>query len=144
MSMLIKDLSNGSIREYGSDCHDSLEISWDGKTLSYYNLQNGEGSGEFGNYRFVMEDGKIPSESETPEAINCCNYFNIGGFDKQDYDFIKQWKDDVMESLAKYDANSVEEVYQLGIKKGMKMSKMVVNQNGDNNTCIENVGTLIL
>lgn len=32
--------------------------------------------------------------------------------------FLKQWKDDVMESLCKYDANSVEEVYQYGIDRG--------------------------
>ena len=40
MSMLIKDMQTGSIHEYGTNCHDSLRISDDGKTLSYYNLQN--------------------------------------------------------------------------------------------------------
>lgn len=79
MSILIKDLSNGKIREYGTDCHDSLRISDDGRSLTYYNLQNGEGS-RWGVYRFVMEDGKIPEKSETPDAIHCETYFNIGGF----------------------------------------------------------------
>lgn len=77
--MLIKDLENGTVRKYGTNCHDSLAISQDGRTLSYYNLQCGEGS-EYGCYRFVMEDGEVPSESYTPDAVNGCAYFNIGGW----------------------------------------------------------------
>ena len=75
--MLIKDLQSNSVFEYGG-CHDSLSISEDGRTLSYYNLQNGEGS-KYGDYRFVMEDGKIPAESETADAIHGCSYFDVGG-----------------------------------------------------------------
>ena len=77
--MLIKDLQTGRVREYGTNSHDSLEISQDGRFLSYYNLQCGEGS-SYGDFRFVMSDGKVPCESETAEAINDCCYFNIGGF----------------------------------------------------------------
>lgn len=75
--MLIKDLQSNSVFEYGG-CHDSLSISEDGRTLSYYNLQNGDDS-EYGDYRFVMEDGKIPAESETADAIYGCSYFDVGG-----------------------------------------------------------------
>lgn len=75
--MLIKDLQSNSVFEYGG-CHDSLSISEDGRTLSYYNLQCGEGS-KYGDYRFVMEDGKIPAESETADAIHGCSYFDVGG-----------------------------------------------------------------
>ena len=75
--MLIKDLQSNRVFEYGG-CHDSLSISEDGRTLSYYNLQNGEGS-KYGDYRFVMEDGKIPAESETADAIHGCSYFDVGG-----------------------------------------------------------------
>lgn len=77
--MLIKDLETGSVREYGKDCHDSLAISPDGRSLSYYNLQCGEGS-RYGCYRFVMEDGEVPDDSQTPDAIHAQCYFNIGGF----------------------------------------------------------------
>ena len=75
--MLIKDLQSNRVFEYGG-CHDSLSISEDGRTLSYYNLQNGDGS-NYGDYRFVMEDGKIPAESETADAIYGCSYFDVGG-----------------------------------------------------------------
>lgn len=77
--MLIKDLETGSVREYGKDCHDSLAISPDGRSLSYYNLQCGEGS-RYGCFRFVMEDGEVPDDSQTPDAIHAECYFNIGGF----------------------------------------------------------------
>lgn len=80
--MLIKDLQTGTVRKYGSDHHDSLMISQDGMSLSYYNLQCGEGS-KYGDYRFVMEDGKVPAESETFDAMYAECYFNIGGFDKE-------------------------------------------------------------
>lgn len=75
--MKIKDLQSGNIFEYGG-CHDSLAISQDGRTLSYYNLQNGDGS-KYGDYRFVMEDGEVPADSKTPDAIHAECYFDIGG-----------------------------------------------------------------
>lgn len=77
--MKILDTATGSIHEYGSNPHDSLRISGDGRTLTYYNLQCGEGS-KYGDFRFVMDDGKIPVESETVEAENGDYFFNIGGF----------------------------------------------------------------
>lgn len=77
--MLIKDLETGRVREYGKDCHDSLAISPEGRSLSYYNLQCGEGS-RYGCFRFVMEDGEVPAASQTPDATHAECYFNIGGF----------------------------------------------------------------
>ena len=68
--MYIKDLQTGKIRKYGTDRHDSLLISEDGRTLEYKNLQNGDGS-RYGDYRFTDEKGII-------HEID--NYFNIGGF----------------------------------------------------------------
>lgn len=82
--MLIKDLQCGVVFEYGHNSHDSLTISGDGRTLSYYNLQNGDGS-QYGDYRFVMEDGEVPNESNTAEAMNGCCYAHIGYTDK-DFD----------------------------------------------------------
>jgi len=76
--MLIKDLQSNTVYEYGNDCHDSLAISQDGRSLSYYNLQCGDGS-RYGDYRFVMEDGEVPQDSDTPDAIHAECYFDIGG-----------------------------------------------------------------
>ena len=80
--MWIKDLETGVIHEYGTNCHDSLVISEDGKYLSYYNLQNGDGSGEGGGYVFVTENGTTPEEDrscyETGEE-----FFNIGGWNER-------------------------------------------------------------
>ena len=60
--MWIKDLQGNIIREYGTNSHDSLMISDDGRTLSYYNLQCGDGS-RFGDYRFVLdENGVVPQD----------------------------------------------------------------------------------
>ena len=79
--MWIKDLLTGDVRKYGTNCHDSLRISDDGRTLSYENLQNGDGS--MGDYRFVTdENGNIPSEDKTLRRYGADAYFNIGGFDK--------------------------------------------------------------
>lgn len=79
--MYIKDLETGITRKYGENTHDSLNISADGKTLTYENLQNGDGS--LGGYRFTDEDGNTPEEAAEktgiPEAI-INSYFNIGGF----------------------------------------------------------------
>ena len=94
--MLIKDLEDGEIFEYGNNSHDSLTISDDGRTLSYYNLQNGDGS-KYGNYRFVMEDGEVPSESNTADAMYGCCYAHIGYTDK-DY---KKGRADAYEECAR-------------------------------------------
>ena len=82
--MYIKDLQTGKVRLYGSNCHDSLRISEDGRTLSYENLQNGDGS-KYGDYRFVTdEQGKIPSEDETYIKYGADAYFNIGGWERKE------------------------------------------------------------
>ena len=78
--MWIKDMLTGQIRKYGTNHHDALMISEDGRYLVYENLQNGEGS-EFGDYRFVVDEGgNIPSEDETLMRYGADAYFNIGGF----------------------------------------------------------------
>lgn len=76
--MWIKDLQTGQIRKYGTNHHDALMISDDGKFLSYENLQNCETS--FGSYRFVTdENGNIPSEDKTLMKYGADAYFDIGG-----------------------------------------------------------------
>lgn len=80
--MKILDTQTGDIQEYGAGGHDSLRVSQDGRTLSYYNLQNGDGSA-YGDYRFVCDDNKIPAESETADARHANVFFNIGGWRKR-------------------------------------------------------------
>lgn len=79
--MKIKDLITGQIFEYGSNRHHALRISDDGRTLSFENLQNGDGS-EYGDYRFIDDcDEQIPEETEC-NHYGADSYFNIGGFGK--------------------------------------------------------------
>lgn len=80
--MKILDTQTGDIQEYGADGHDSIRVSQDGRFLFYYNLQNGDGSA-YGDYRFVCDDNKVPSESETADARHANVYFNIGGWHKR-------------------------------------------------------------
>lgn len=77
--MYIKDLQTGKVRMYGYDHHDSLIVSDDGRTLSYYHLQCGDGS-RYGDFRFTDEEGIIPSESDIHLKYGANLYFNIGGF----------------------------------------------------------------
>lgn len=82
----IKDMglkSGTVIRPYGSSCHDSLRISSDGRTLSYENLQNGDGS-KYGDYRFCDEEGHTPEEDLDLVKHGADAYFNIGGFISKD------------------------------------------------------------
>lgn len=78
--MKIKDLTTGRIFEYGSDRHHSLRISADGRTLSFENLQNGDGSA-YGDYRFIDDcEEDIPEKTECFIKYGADSYFNIGGF----------------------------------------------------------------
>ena len=51
----IRDKSSGRTHLYGTDSHDSLCIGKDGG-IHYYNLQNGDGTGDGGVYEFVDHD----------------------------------------------------------------------------------------
>ena len=48
----IRDKIFGNIHTYGTDSNDSLMLDENGNVM-YYNLQNGEGTGECGGYEFV-------------------------------------------------------------------------------------------
>lgn len=80
MKMYIKDLTTGKVREYGTNRHDSLRISENGRYLTYDNLQNGDGS--MGYYRFVTDErGHTPAEDDSLPYGEA--YFNIGGFERR-------------------------------------------------------------
>lgn len=80
--MKIRDNETGEVFEYGTNRHHALRISRNGGCLIFENLQNGDGSLESGGggYSFVLDDGKTPEESDSPDAINYATYANIGGF----------------------------------------------------------------
>lgn len=97
--MYIKDNITGVVRLYGTDCHDSLEISEDGKHLSYYNLQCGEGS-KYGSYSFVTdENGTLPRDDEDLVKHGAEAFFNIGGFDA----VLKELKSNIEWLIDQYD-----------------------------------------
>lgn len=83
--MKIRDNETGEVFEYGIDRHHALRISRNGGCLTFENLQNGDGSLESGDggYSFVLDDGKTPEESVSPDAVNGSTYANIGGFHEE-------------------------------------------------------------
>lgn len=102
--MWIRDNETGDIREYGKNCHDSLVISQDGKSLSYYNLQNGDGS-RGGGYSFVTDErGNTPIEDEELMPYGEEAYANIGGFADADKAFAEGYeraKADIVTTIIK-------------------------------------------
>ncbi len=80
--MKIRDNETGEVFEYGTNMHHALRISENGGCLTFENLQNGDGSLKSGDggYSFVLDDGKTPIESNSPDAVNGATYANIGGF----------------------------------------------------------------
>lgn len=52
--IMVKDLHNGKVFEFGTSSHDRLVISDDNRKLTYLNLQNGDGS-SCGDYEFYFE-----------------------------------------------------------------------------------------
>lgn len=80
--MKIRDNETGEVFEYGINIHHALKISENGGCLTFENLQNGDGSLQSGDggYSFVLDDGKTPKESISPDAVNGVTYANIGGF----------------------------------------------------------------
>ena len=77
--LFIKDNSNGHIREYGTNPHDSLILTADG-SLHYENLQNccGTQYPEEG-YTFCLADGTDPRTDEAAIECGAEPYLDIGG-----------------------------------------------------------------
>lgn len=67
--LYIQDINSGRVFEYGKNCHDKLLISEDGRCLTYYNLQDGDGSC-VGDYRFYYEKPKIETEEDKRYAYD--------------------------------------------------------------------------
>ena len=58
----ILDKADGSIHVVGEDPHDCLMVK--NGVVEYYNLQNGEGTGEDSDYKFIEKDVFDPKEYE--------------------------------------------------------------------------------
>lgn len=109
----IRDNETGEIFEYGENNHHALRISPNGGCLTFENMQNGDGSlpDGRGGYSFVLEDGKTPNESESLDAIQGASYANVGGFEPESLEKIKEEMEKVLMELREYrKIGTVEEV----------------------------------
>lgn len=67
MNIWVKDKTNGRIHQVGTDVHDSFEFL-NGR-VEYYNLQNGDGTGEGGGYEFIEAPDMENYVSLTPDQL---------------------------------------------------------------------------
>lgn len=67
INLWVKDKQDGTIHQVGTDVHDSIEFT-DGKVV-YYNLQNGCGTWQDGDYEFVTPPDLDDYVSVTPEQL---------------------------------------------------------------------------
>lgn len=65
--IFVRDKTDGSVHRVGSDRHDSIDVR-DG-VVHYYNLQNGEGTGECGDYEFVDSEYGAIDEQQLSDFI---------------------------------------------------------------------------
>ena len=121
--MYITDTETGITRLYGTDQHDSLVKSDDGRCLHYYNLQNGDGS-MFGTYVFTDELGRIPKENIDLLRYGAEDYFNIGGFGEVHMSQIEDIKAEIKER-AKY----CESIDQTVIAAGLYLAIDIINKH---------------
>ena len=74
--LYIQDINSGRVFEYGKNCHDKLLISEDGRCLTYYNLQNGDGSC-VGDYRFFYEKPEDETDFDADEWARMVKHQSI-------------------------------------------------------------------
>ena len=74
--LYIQDVVSGRVFEYGGNCHDRLLISEDGRSLTYYNLQNGDGSC-VGDYRFFYEKPQDETDFDADEWARMVKHQSI-------------------------------------------------------------------
>lgn len=74
--LYIQDVVSGRVFEYGGNCHDRLLISKDGRSLTYYNLQNGDGSC-VGDYRFFYEKPQDETDFDADEWARMVEHQSI-------------------------------------------------------------------
>lgn len=67
INLWVKDKQDGTIHQVGTDVHDSI-VFMDGK-VEYYNIQNGCGTVQDGDYEFVTPPDLDDYVSVTPEQL---------------------------------------------------------------------------
>ena len=72
----IQNMVSGRVFEYGKNSHDKLLISEDGRSLTYYNLQDGDGSC-VGDYRFYYEKPKNEIDFDADEWARIVKHQSI-------------------------------------------------------------------
>ena len=76
LKLYIRDNTDGTIHEYGTNKHDALILQSDG-SLHYENMQNSTGTQYPGEgYTFVLADGTDPRDDECYDSDP---YIDIGG-----------------------------------------------------------------
>lgn len=120
--MYITDTETGITRLYGTDQHDSLVKSDDGRCLHYYNLQCGEGS-MFGTYVFTDEKGRIPKDNDDLLKYGAEDYFNIGGFGEIHMSQIEDIKAEIDELYDK------TKPYDILCAQGLEMALDIINKH---------------
>lgn len=128
--MYIKDNVTGTARLYGTNCHDSLKISEDGKYLTYYNLQCGEGS-KYGGFSFVVdENGTLPKDDEVLVKHGAEAYFNIGGWPN-----INDVLDRIREEIDQKQYDFMDDKdYDEGIRFGLMLAYQIIDKYSGRNT----------
>lgn len=74
--LYIQNIVSGRVFEYGKNCHDKLIISEDGRSLTYHNLQDGDGSC-VGDYRFYYEKPKNEIDFDADEWARMVKHQSI-------------------------------------------------------------------
>ena len=93
LKLFIKDRETGVVHEYGTNPHDSLIVHSDG-SLSYYNLQTGEGT-MFGAYCFCDKNGNDPMDKAIKTHWAVMPFVDIAGKDDDLISFIDAYGDRV-------------------------------------------------
>lgn len=92
----------------GENVHDSMSFNEDG-TAYYYNLQNGEGSGEHGSYILMQYTGRNTYEEQEifDSDILYFTVFDYNGSDKQ-YKGVVKWSDEASAFVISVDKSNEE------------------------------------
>lgn len=138
--MWLRDNEDGEVRQYGTNHHDALVISDDGRYLYYENLQNGDGS-RGGGYSFVTDEkGNTPIADEDLQKYGAEGYADIGGFKRIRHEGYEQAKADMMAKLEAIEADftakhpdyeTTDDKYVVAVMATLKVCKEAIADGAD-------------
>lgn len=138
--MWLRDNEDGEVRQYGTNHHDALVISADGRCLYYENLQNGDGS-RGGGYSFVTDEkGNTPIADEDLQKYGAEGYADIGGFNRIRHEGYEQAKADMMAKLEAIEADftakhpdyeTTDDKYVVAVMATLKVCKEAIADGAD-------------